>query len=141
VVYLSDVGRNGGMIELSPQSPREQLRADSPVISVPGNAGTSFAWNRSFQYREAPNTSAQRRRIIKISILRNAFVSAFLKQGNARRTLAETPRGDARLDMLLGRHQGGEVLGLAPSRSVTPRRLKPLSVFAQAMAEPGQHGA
>jgi ectoine hydroxylase-related dioxygenase (phytanoyl-CoA dioxygenase family) len=127
-VYLTDVGPGNGCFELVPRLPHAPLESDSPVVSMMGRRGTSFVWHRSFYHRAAPNTSAQRRRIIKLSIQRNEFPSMHLRQDYFRRTLAEVPRGDARTDVLLGRYQGKQAPLLSPGKVVVPSRVVAQSI-------------
>ncbi len=128
-VYLSDVGPGDGVFELAPQLPDRALRRETPVVSMTGRAGLSFVWHRSFHHRAAPNAGARRRRIIKFSIQRNDFFSQHLKAGYFRRTLAEIPQGDLRMDMLLGRFQGRQAPLLAPAKLVAPSRVTPAGVL------------
>jgi len=126
-VYLSKVGPNDGALELAPQDPATPLRPDSAVISMTGGAGLSFIWHRSFYYREAPNSGPRRRRVIKISIQRNEFPSANLKQPAYASAFKNLPTGEAGLDLLLGRFQGGPGPSLSPLKQVIPLHLQPIT--------------
>jgi len=130
-VYLSKVGRHDGALEICPQLPERPPRPETPVISMTGNAGLSFAWHRSFFYREAPNSGPRRRRVIKISIQRNEFPSPPLRSPNFHRTVADIPTGDDELDTLLGRFQGKSSPILFPFKEVAPIRVRPTSTISQ----------
>jgi hypothetical protein len=133
VVYLSNTGESDGMFQFSPQDPRTPLHSDSPVISMAGSAGLSFVWNRGFRYREALNTGHGRRRIIKISIQRNHFISSGLRQPFFRRALNDTPRGATHIDVLLGRFENKKPPRLAPTSVVSGRRLPAMSTIRQTL--------
>jgi hypothetical protein len=106
-VYLSDVDRADGPFEFVMQPPNQLLSSNSPVATMLGGVGTTFVWNRSFYHRASPNSGNRRRRLLKLSIQRNSFISAFLDNESFRRVKELVPAGqDARLDLLLGRFQG-----------------------------------
>jgi hypothetical protein len=66
-VYLTDVHDDSGAFEFLPRSPRQSLGTSQEAHRVTGPAGTTFAWNRSYYHRASPNTSAVRRRLVKLS--------------------------------------------------------------------------
>jgi len=67
-VYLNPVGPDGGPFELVPRPPTRRPGKGTPCVSVVGDAGTTFAWNRSYFHRAAPNRSPVRRRVLKLSL-------------------------------------------------------------------------
>jgi len=105
-VYLTDVGAADGAFEFSPKDPTGWLHSGTPCATVIGSAGFTFAWQRSFYHRASPNRGPKRRRLFKISIQRNAFPSAHLKNQHFQKVMAMTPPGDPQMDLLLGRYQG-----------------------------------
>jgi hypothetical protein len=123
-VYLSPVGEEDGPFEFSPQQPDEDLRTDSPVLSMTGPIGTTFAWHRSFHHRASPNRGPRRRRLIKISVQRNAFSSIHLKQPFFAKLHSDIAPGDPFTDLLLGRYQGDEPPDLPPPDAVAGTRLR-----------------
>jgi hypothetical protein len=105
-VYLTDVGPEDGPFELAPRDPRRRLRSGAPIVSVTGKAGATFAWHRSFHHRAAPNRGPLRRRLLKLSVQRNAYRSRHLQDARFQAVAAATPPGDPVMDLLLGRYQG-----------------------------------
>jgi len=105
-VYFTEVGPQDGAFEFVPKNPAAWLHSLTPVTSVTGSPGFAFAWQRSFYHRGSPNRGAVRRRVFKISVQRNRFVSSHLKNPHFRALLPLLPAGDTALDILLGRYQG-----------------------------------
>ena len=105
-VYLTDVGPDDGPFEFAPQYPTAWLRRGTPCIKVTGPAGFAFAWHRSFLHRASPNRGPTRRRLFKISIQANAYVSAHLANPHFQALRGALPPGRAEFDLLLGRFQG-----------------------------------
>lgn len=105
-VYLTDVADDDGAFEFVPQSPERRLRTSTPCILVKGTAGLTFAWQRSYFHRASPNRGPRRRRLVKISIQRNAFPSVHLGKPQFRQVIDELPSGDVAMDILFGRYQG-----------------------------------
>ena len=118
-VYLRDVGEEDGPFEFVKQSPEAGLCPDSLAVTMTGETGTSFAWHRSHFHRAAPNRGARRRRLMKVSVQRNAFPSPQLKRPHFQALLAAIEPGDVVMDTLLGRFQGEPAPLLAPSRAVS----------------------
>jgi hypothetical protein len=106
-VYLTDVGEDDGTFQFIPQNPLHWLWKSTPRVSVTGKAGFSFAWNRAYFHRAAPNRGPRRRRLLKLSIQPNKFTSIHLTNEHFQRVLASTSSGDLEMDVLLGRFQGG----------------------------------
>lgn len=106
-VYLTDVGPDSGAFEFVPHTARQWLRSGSSFVSVFGQAGYTFIWNRSFFHRAAPNFSDVRRRILKISIQRNYYPSTHLTNEHFQRVSRKIAPGDVAMDILLGRFQSG----------------------------------
>ena len=77
-VYLSDVGPESGPFQFLPGRATGGFATGIPSVSQMGQAGTTFLWNRNFFHRAAPNRSAVRRRLLKISIQNNRFPSRHL---------------------------------------------------------------
>lgn len=117
-VYLSNVGERDGAFEFSPQRPDAVLRSRSAAVSMYGTSGLSFAWHRSFYHRAAPNQGSMRRRLLKLSIQRNEFPSAHLKNDAFRRIAADVPSGDQVMDLLLGRYQKQTAPKLKPREEI-----------------------
>lgn len=105
-VYLSDVGPENGPFEFAPSTGRQWLLPKAPYASVLGKSGTTFAWNRRFFHRAAPNLADMRRRILKLSIQKNRFPSSHLANKHFEKTLQSIDAGDLEIDLLLGRYQG-----------------------------------
>ncbi len=106
-VYLTNVGQDDGAFEFVPDVPPSSwLRNGAPYIAVQGAPGYSFAWHRSYYHRASPNRGPVRRRLLKLSIQRNAFLSIHLGNPHFQTLLAQVPSGDVRWDMLLGRYYG-----------------------------------
>jgi hypothetical protein len=104
--YLSDVGEDDGAFAFVPQNPEKLLRSSTRNILVTGNAGYTFAWQRSFYHRASPNRGPRRRRIVKVSVQRNAFPSVHLASPHYRTAIDAIPAGDPATDLLFGRYQG-----------------------------------
>lgn len=122
-VYLSDVGEGDGAFEFSPQQPSEPLRPNSPAITMIGPTGMSFVWHRSFYHRASPNRGPRRRRLLKISIQRNAFHSTHLENEFFRGLRQKVTQGDLLTDLLLGRFQGKAAPSVQPNNPVFAHRL------------------
>jgi phytanoyl-CoA dioxygenase PhyH len=122
-VYLSDVGPEDGPFEFIPQYPTDWLTASTPCASMRGAAGTTFAWQRSFYHRAAPNRGSRRRRLLKFSIQRNCYRSAHLENEHFSRVRASLQRGDDFLDVLFGRYQGATAPVLPARSSVHSREV------------------
>jgi hypothetical protein len=106
-IYLTNVGAEDGAFEFVPDcSPKKWLTANAPIISVRGAPGFSFAWARRYYHRASPNRGPVRRRLLKLSIQKNAYLSAHLGNEHFKRVLAAIPVGDPHMDLLLGRYQG-----------------------------------
>lgn len=105
-VYLSDVGPTNGPFEFAQSTGHQWLSHKAPYVSVRGKPGTTFAWNRRFFHRAAPNLADVRRRILKLSIQKNQFPSAHLANKHFGQTLQSIEPGDHEIDLLLGRYQG-----------------------------------
>jgi hypothetical protein len=105
-VYLTDVGDDDGGFEFSPNDPTAWLHSGTPRSLVTGNAGFTFAWQRSFYHRASPNRGPTRRRLFKVSVQRNRFISTHLKNPHFQALMPRVPEGDTALDILLGRYQG-----------------------------------
>jgi hypothetical protein len=114
-VYFTPVGEGDGAFELIPQCPLHWLWKRTPCISVTGNPGLTFAWNRAFYHRASPNRGPRRRRLLKISIQPNRFTSPTLANEAFQKVISSTPLGDSDMDVLLGRYQG----------TVAPKRTPP----------------
>lgn len=108
-VYLTDVELENGPFEFIPQPPFLWLQKNTKYVSMIGKAGSSFVWNRNFYHRAAPNRSSIRRRLLKISIQNNKFISRHLTNEHFKPLIAATKEGDIMLDMLLGRYQAKSV--------------------------------
>lgn len=106
-LYLSDVGPDDGPFEFCPRAPGEWLRSSTPVISLTGQRNYCFAWNRAFFHRAAPNRGPRRRRLLKLSIQPNAAANQHMPNERFQAVRRLLPAGDAYLDTLVGRHQGG----------------------------------
>jgi hypothetical protein len=113
-VYLTPVGPEDGAFEFIPRDPERWLHSLVPTVSATGDAGLSFVWQRGFYHRASPNRGPRRRRLIKISIQRNAYPSVHLGNENFRRLIEATPPGDPVTDLLLGRYQDREAPALPP---------------------------
>jgi hypothetical protein len=123
-VYLTNVGEDGGAFEFSPQRPDKALQSGSPAVTMVGPAGMSFVWQRSFYHRAAPNRASRRRRVLKISIQRNEFISAHLASDFFRHAIARVPSGDGRLDLLLGRFQRRRAPEFRPTSMIRPKAVE-----------------
>ncbi|MGD0730440.1 MAG: phytanoyl-CoA dioxygenase family protein [Terracidiphilus sp.] len=122
-VYLTNVGPEDGAFEFVPGvPPTKWLHNGAPYSIVQGPAGYSFAWHRRFYHRASPNRGPVRRRLLKISIQRNAFPSAHLGNEHFKKLLSQVPAGDLATDLLLGRYQGKKapVVAEFPIPDVTP---------------------
>jgi hypothetical protein len=128
-VYLSDVDAEDGPFEFCLHQPDTPPRADSPVISMTGPAGFSFAWNRSYYHRAAPNRGTRRRRLLKISIQPNAFPSYHLQSPPFQAVIRATPPGDVEMDLLLGRNQGRAAPRRTPGTAPRVLEVKPRGVL------------
>jgi hypothetical protein len=117
-VYLSDVARDDGAFEFAPQDPRGWLRSSTPTVLVTGRSGYTFAWERSYYHRASPNRGPRRRRLVKISIQRNAFVSAHLANSHFIKAIRSIDPGDPELDVLFGRFQGRTAPQILPSPEI-----------------------
>jgi hypothetical protein len=117
-VYLSDVGAEDGPFEFAKHPPDSPLEAKHPAISVTGEMGTSFIWNRTYYHRAAPNRGSNRRRLIKISVQPNAFHSEHLGNDYFRNVIKDTPPGNTEIDLLLGRYQGRHAPTLKPASQI-----------------------
>ena len=114
-VYLTDVGPEDGAFEFIPGVPRTKwLHNGTPYCSVQGPKGFSFAWHRNYYHRASPNRGPVRRRLAKLSIQSNEYPSHHLKNPHFSKVIAETPPGDPRMDLLLGRYQGKTAPKLEP---------------------------
>lgn len=105
-VYLSAVGPGDGPFEFALHKPDRALKSDTSVASMTGPTGTSFVWHRRFFHRAAPNRGPQRRRVLKVSVQRNAFESLRLQKPEFQKLLNRIPPGKAWVDLMLGRYQG-----------------------------------
>ena len=105
-VYLSDVQANDGPFEFAQHKPDTALRSGTRIASMRGPIGTSFLWHRRFFHRAAPNSGPTRRRVLKISIQRNAFESSRLQKPEFQMLRKTIPAGRKWMDLLLGRYQG-----------------------------------
>ena len=115
-VYLSDVSADDGAFEFVTRKPSALLTPGSPVATMTGQRGTTFAWNRSYYHRASPNRGATRRRLFKLSIQNNRFFSRFLKRDHFVRLREMIPPGaDPHYDLLLGRFQGGAAPTFSPT--------------------------
>jgi hypothetical protein len=123
--YLSDVGDDDGGFAFVPQSPEKLLRSSTRNILVTGNAGYTFAWQRSFYHRASPNRGPRRRRIVKISVQRNAFPSVHLASPHYRAAIDAIPSGDPATDVLLGRYQGRTAPRIVPRPAVAAAAIAP----------------
>lgn len=124
-VFLSDVGADDGTFQFLPVDPRTWVRSSTPAITVGGPAGLSFLWNRAFYHRASPNRGPRRRRLLKVSVHRNAFPNRHIRNRNFQAVLRDLPEGNPYLDLLFGRHQGHVAPQLSPSRSSSAERLTP----------------
>jgi len=131
-IYLSEVQNQDGPFEFVMQPPRQLLSPSSPVASMLGGIGTTFAWNRSFYHRASPNSGNHRRRLLKLSIQRNRFQSSHLENESFQRVMKLIPPGqDPRFDLLLGRFQGKTAPGLSAATQAVREsvgNVRPLSV-------------
>jgi hypothetical protein len=93
-LYLTDVGPENGPFELLPRDPEHGFVPGSPCVSVVGPAGSAFAWNRSYYHRAAPNRSATRRRLLKLSVQLRTLPNDRIGHGELARAAAD-PRVDA----------------------------------------------
>lgn len=124
-VYLSKVGPDDGPFELVRQPPSRFLGPASSVACMTGDAGETFAWNRSFYHRASPNRGDVRRRLMKISIQRNRYPSAHLANASFSRLKGLIPAGpDPRFDLLLGRYQSLAAPSFEPDAPVTVRDIE-----------------
>ncbi len=122
-VYLTNVGDDDGAFEFVPMvPPTKWLHNGTPYVAVKGPAGYSFAWHRNYYHRASPNRGPVRRRLFKLSIQRNSFPSAHLKNPHFTKLLADFPAGDVKFDLLLGRYQGKAAPQIAapPQPAVAP---------------------
>ena len=114
-VYLRDVGAEDGAFEFVPNVPRTKwLHNGTPYISVRGPKGYSFAWHRNYYHRASPNRGPVRRRLVKLSVQSNEYPSHHLSNEHFSKVIAQTPAGDPRMDLLLGRYQGKKAPQLEP---------------------------
>jgi hypothetical protein len=105
-VYLTDVGDGDGAFEFIPGKPNRILKHATAYVSVQGKAGTSFMWNRPFYHRASPNTGPTRRRLLKLSIQRNRFISTHISNAHFQTVRKHISAGNTEMDLLLGRYQG-----------------------------------
>lgn len=125
-VYLTDVDAMDGAFEFVPsKKPKRWLKRGTPFISVIGNMGFSFVWNRSFFHRASPNRGSIRRRLLKLSIQGNEFPSVHLKNTHFQRVLASIPEGNPEMDILLGRYQGKKSPLVPDKESLRVAKLTP----------------
>lgn len=122
-IYLSEVGPQDGPFQFLPGDPTRLMTGATPTVSVEGAPGFSFLWHRSFYHRAAPNRGPRRRRLIKISVQRNAYPSVHLQRESFRALNDAIPPGDPRMDLFLGRMQGRDAPQLAPVPEVMAARL------------------
>jgi hypothetical protein len=107
-VYLSDVGPESGPFQFVPGRATGGFATGIPSVSQIGPAGTAFLWNRNFFHRAAPNRSAVRRRLLKISIQNNRFPSRHLAASHFAPIVAERKDASPWHQILLGAFQGKE---------------------------------
>jgi hypothetical protein len=105
-VYLSDVGPESGPFQFLPGRAKGGFATGIPSVSQMGMAGTAFLWNRNFFHRAAPNRSAVRRRLLKISIQNNRFPSRHLAAAHFAPTIAARRDASPWHQVLLGAFQG-----------------------------------
>jgi len=111
-VYMKPVHPADGAFEFLLQDPEAALRTESPVIGVTGPAGMSFVWHRSFYHRASPNRGNVRRRVLKISIQRQAFASIHLRRKKELIAVTEKiPSDDLFMCCMFGRSAGRPDLG------------------------------
>lgn len=127
-IYLTDVGEGDGAFEFIPFRLR-WLKRSTPYISVLGQSGFTFAWNRPFYHRASPNYGRTRRRLLKLSIQRNEFISTHLSNKHFQSVLKLIPPGDAKMDLLLGRYQGKTAPSFALPDALPLEKLKPNKVL------------
>jgi hypothetical protein len=114
-IYLTDVGPDDGAFEFIPSvPPTKWLHSGTPFIAAQGQRGYSFAWHRNYYHRASPNRGPVRRRLFKLSIQSNEYPSHHLANPHFSKLIAETPKGDTRWDLLLGRYQGKAAPHLDP---------------------------
>ena len=107
-VYLSDVGPDSGPFQFLPKRATGGFATGIPSVSQMGLAGTAFLWNRNFFHRAAPNRSAVRRRLLKISIQNNRFPSRHLAASHFAPTIAARRDASPWHQVLFGAYQGRE---------------------------------
>jgi hypothetical protein len=119
-VYLSDVGPSDGPFEFCPRQPDEGLSPGSPVATMTGPPGFSFVWQRGFYHRAAPNRGKQRRRVLKISVQRNAFRSDHLSMDFFSHAISAMANRDPLSDLMFGVYQGKPAPSLKPATTIKP---------------------
>jgi len=107
-VYLSDVGPESGPFQFLPGLAAGRFATGIPSVSQMGQAGTAFLWNRNFFHRAAPNRSAVRRRLLKISIQNNRFPSRHLAASHFAPAAAARKDASPWHQILFGSFQGKE---------------------------------
>jgi hypothetical protein len=107
-VYLSDVGPRSGAFEFLPGNPEQGFRRGADCVSRVGPAGTTFLWNRSYFHRASPNKSAERRRLLKISVQSNRFPSRHLSADHFAPTVVARRYASPWHQVLFGAYQGME---------------------------------
>jgi hypothetical protein len=107
-VYLSDVGPESGAFEFVPGDPTNGFHRDADCVSRIGPAGTTFLWNRSFFHRASPNRSDVRRRLLKISVQNNRFLSRHLSADHFAPTVVARRYASPWHQVLFGAYQGQE---------------------------------
>ncbi|MCU1427323.1 MAG: hypothetical protein JWL83_1323 [Actinomycetia bacterium] len=123
--YLTDVGDDGGPFEFVPQPPLRHPTTGSPCVTVVGPAGFTFAWNRSYFHRAAPNRSPERRRVLKLSV-QPARLPHDRLDGVEFRRAREMTTGDSFVHGLFGGDTRGDRTELSivdtPYRPLIPNR-------------------
>ncbi len=103
-----------GGFEFVSSNPRSWFNPYTPTTMVMGPPGYTFVWQRSFYHRASPNRGPHRRRLFKISIQNNRFVSTHLSNPHFSALKKMCPPGDVEMDILLGRYQGREAPCFSP---------------------------
>lgn len=124
-VYLNEVGPTNGPFEFALSTGHQWLSPRAPFVSVHGKSGTTFAWNRRFFHRAAPNLADARRRILKLSIQKNRFPSAHLTNTHFGKVLQSIAPGDLEIDLLLGRYQGTQAPTARAPAHLAAAEIKP----------------
>jgi hypothetical protein len=136
-VYLTDVGPEDGPFEFIPQNPTNWLHSKTACLSVTGNRGLAFVWNRSYYHRASPNRGPVRRRLLKISVQPQRFPNEHIKTSKFTSLMDVLPAGDTEMDMLLGRYAGSQPIAAkaeSPTCS-TLDGLRPLGISNGALAK------